>query len=261
MGFRRDFLAGVRSVAPVAALAFPAITHGQQATQWRVEDGGNGHWYGGVGTSRTWAQAKIHAEGLGAHLATVTSSDENTFVNSVRASLGLDRPWLGGFQNLSAPDYSEPAGGWRWVTGEPWTFTAWAGGEPNNQGGEHWLHYGSNAGLWNDLPSWSQWASLIEWSADCDGDGIVDYGEILDGTHGDSNANGVPDCCEDASDCDPCPADVNSSGAVAAEDLGAILFAWGTNGGDTPSSDVNRDGTVDGHDLSAVIGAWGPCPD
>jgi hypothetical protein len=37
---------------------------------------------------------------------------------------------------------------------------------------------------------------LIEWSADCNSDGIVDYGQILLGTLPDANANGIPDTCE-----------------------------------------------------------------
>ena len=37
---------------------------------------------------------------------------------------------------------------------------------------------------------------LIEWSADCNNDGIVDYGQILAGQLPDANSNGVPDSCE-----------------------------------------------------------------
>jgi hypothetical protein len=39
-------------------------------------------------------------------------------------------------------------------------------------------------------------ASVIEWSADCNGDGIVDYGQILSGQLSDSNGNGIPNVCE-----------------------------------------------------------------
>ena len=60
--------------------------------------------------------------------------------------------WIGGYQDHLAPDYSEPAGGWRWVTGEPWGYTNWNGGEPNNAGGiEDFLQWYSS-GVWNDLP-------------------------------------------------------------------------------------------------------------
>ena len=39
---------------------------------------------------------------------------------------------------------------------------------------------------------------MFEWSADCNGDGIVDYGQILDGTLTDADCNGIPDECEGA---------------------------------------------------------------
>lgn len=238
-------------------LSAPSLA--QVASEWPAWQGGNGHWYAGIPTSRTWADARVHAASLGAHLATVTSAAENAFVNSVRAASGLDRPWLGGFQDLAAPDHSEPAGGWRWVTGEPWSFTAWAGGEPNNQGNEHWLHYGSNSGFWNDLPSWSQWPALIEWSADCDEDGLVDYGQIIAGDREDTDADGIPDCCELGGGCEPCRSDVDGDGTVQAEDLAAVLFAWGMPGGRAGAADVDRDGDVDGSDLAAILGEWGPC--
>jgi hypothetical protein len=59
---------------------------------------------------------------------------------------------------------------------------------------------------------------------------------------------------------DPCPADTDESGSIDAEDLAAVLFAWGTDGGKTPEADITRDGTVDANDLSAVLGNWGVCP-
>lgn len=37
-------------------------------------------------------------------------------------------PWLGALQQENA---AAPTSDWHWVTGEPWAFTAWADGEPN----------------------------------------------------------------------------------------------------------------------------------
>jgi len=47
----------------------------------------------------------------------------------------------------------------------------------------------------NDMGTYAV-ASVIEWSADCNGDGIVDYGQILSGQLSDSNGNGIPNVCE-----------------------------------------------------------------
>ena len=38
--------------------------------------------------------------------------------------------------------------------------------------------------------------SIREWSADCNGDGVVDYGQIQSGELADTNHNGVPDVCD-----------------------------------------------------------------
>jgi hypothetical protein len=38
--------------------------------------------------------------------------------------------------------------------------------------------------------------SIIEWSADCNNDGIVDYGQVLNGQLADVNGDGVPDVCQ-----------------------------------------------------------------
>ncbi len=262
----------IRSVIVVAALGLASFTHGQSAAvQWRVEDGGNGHWYRPVnqGSTVTWETARDAAVQQGAHLATLTGAAEAALVfslvegNQIYWQNSFGGPWLGGYQ----PDPSVPASaGWIWVTGEPWNYTKWAAGEPNDWGyaggREHYLQFRDGSGGWNDFTNDGNFVRsfVIEWSADCDGNGIVDYGEILDGTLADTNANGVPDCCDAGVSCDPCPGDINASNTVDAEDLAYVLFAWGTDGGKTPEADITRDGIVDANDLSVVLGSWGPCP-
>jgi hypothetical protein len=113
---------------------------------------------------------------------------------------------------------------------------------------------------WHDLYDWHVIAFVAEWSADCNGDGIVDYGQILDGTFEDANENGVPDCCDAGDSCTPCPGDVNDSGIVNGTDIAIILGAWGTSGGKFPRSDTDGNGIVDAADLAVVLGGWGPCP-
>jgi len=92
-------------------------------------------------------------------------------------------------------------GVWSWVSGEPLTYTHW---EPSNPGGVEdrgWV-FGSNHPFvhdcsWNDADGQlHQYPGLIEWSADCNADGIVDYGQILRGELADDNHNNIPDVCE-----------------------------------------------------------------
>jgi hypothetical protein len=126
--------------------------------EWTVESGGNGHSYEIIKdlSGITWLDAKVAAENLGGHLATITSEAENIFVYNLASSYsdiwwsGVRGPWLGGYQ---PPDAIEPAQGWQWVTGEPFAFTSWAGGEPNQDHGmeEDYLLYDHAPYLWNDV--------------------------------------------------------------------------------------------------------------
>ena len=116
------------------------------AVLWPVSQGGNGHYYervevpGGI----TWEAARAAAQarttgGVAGHLLTINTQAELDFVQSSFPQALGSQHWLGGYQNRAAFDYSEPAGGWRWVTGEVFTFAPWStpefGGndvEPNN---------------------------------------------------------------------------------------------------------------------------------
>jgi hypothetical protein len=93
--------------------------------------------------------------------------------------------WIGGVQNHSAPGYSEPSGGWTWVTGEAWSFTDWAPGEPNNFccGGEDWLELQSNF-IWND--NYNTNTNLAGYLVE------YDYGVVVYCTAGTSSSGCVP---------------------------------------------------------------------
>ena len=260
---------GLQNVVVVSLLALAGATHAQNAVQWRVEDGGNGHWYQLSGPFfSSWVLGNSYAEELGGHLVTLTSASEQTFAATLAFNstpTQVDDCWLGAFQDYSAPTYSEPAGGWRWVTGESWNFTSWRpDGQPHGNGdflvattvpadGLGWVDSGPN-----HRPGNSQ--AFVEWSADCNNDGIVDYGQIRTGDLDDLNANNIPDCCEQSTNCDPCPADVDQSGAVNGVDLAGLLNNWGTSGGKQPRSDIDGSGIVDAEDLTYLLDAWGACP-
>jgi hypothetical protein len=90
---------------------------------------------------------------------------------------------------------------------------------------------------------------------DCNSDGIVDFGQILDGTFADVNADGIPDVCQA-----PCvPSDLNNDRSVDGADLGVLLSAWGPAGPESARADINGNGIVDGADLGVLLANWGPC--
>ena len=144
------------------------------ALLWPVSRGGNGHYYervevaGGI----TWEGARAAAQarvigGVAGHLLAVNSPAELEFIRSSFPQALGSQHWLGGYQNRAASDYSEPSGGWRWVTGEPFTFAPWStpafGGndvEPNNASGhddflatELSTHEGGVVVRFNDAPA------------------------------------------------------------------------------------------------------------
>jgi hypothetical protein len=55
---------------------------------------------------------------------------------------------LGGYKSQDAvePIYQ----GWNWITGEPWVYSAWKVGEPNNEGGIENYLIGYSDAKWND---------------------------------------------------------------------------------------------------------------
>ena len=75
--------------------------------QWRVEDGGNGHWYNRVDipTGLTWDQAKTDVEtrsygGVQGHLMTTTSQEEanlweTLYTGTPLPDAGKHRFWVG----------------------------------------------------------------------------------------------------------------------------------------------------------------------
>ena len=72
-----------------------------------------GHSYFKLNTSYTWENAKAHVDENGGYLAIVSSEAEKEFLKN--QSLG--DVWIGLYQDLNDPNYSEPSGGWKWVNG------------------------------------------------------------------------------------------------------------------------------------------------
>ena len=267
----------LKSIFLASSLVVGTTALAQDAVEWRVADGGNGHWYQLVipGTI-SWTDARIGAISVGGDLACPVTRLENAFVAQIAdSSAGWTTsggfsggPWLGGYQ---PSDSGGAASDWRWVSGEPFGASNWSAGEPNDaSGAEDNLHYfspppGAPSAFWNDnndslSGGLSVISYLVEYSADCNNDGIVDYGQIRTGDLDDLNANNIPDCCEQSTNCDPCPADVDESGAVNGVDLAGLLNNWATSGGKQPRSDIDGSGIVDATDLTYLLDAWGACP-
>jgi hypothetical protein len=167
---------GLARVAAGALLLvlLPALAPAEP-TQWRTEDGGNGHWYEAVAVGASgisWDSANAAALATGGYLASITSAQENDFAFSLivnRPELWRQwgdipgnntfGPWIGGFQMGNPPTDV----GWQWASGETWAYTSWASGEPNDYAGYDenrllfYAPYGNKAPVWNDVNEQSPW--------------------------------------------------------------------------------------------------------
>jgi hypothetical protein len=139
----------------------------------------NGHIYQLVDSpARTWNEAGQHCESLDGYLVTISSEEENQFLYVTFILPTGAWPWLGGTDEGDE-------GNWRWRNGEPWTYSNWNPGEPNNCcppgicGGsectpEHYLvYFDASAGLWNDVPD-GELPFVCEW------DTVADLGIDID---------------------------------------------------------------------------------
>jgi len=109
------------------------------------EYGGNGHSYQIIDKKMSWTEAKSYCEGKGGYLVTITSAGEQAFIENFLERKGNKSVyWLGGFRASN--------GNFQWVTGESFTYTNWANGEPNGYfGGEDKIQLADFLyGHWND---------------------------------------------------------------------------------------------------------------
>jgi hypothetical protein len=232
--------------AAVVTVLAASTAQAQQAVQWKVSDGGNGHWYEFVRVASTanWPTARQACLARGGDLAVIDSQALTTVLS----------PHYPADTNACFIGCSFDQGTWRWVNGRAVSWSNWCScGQPSGDGPavEIWA-----GGVWNDVSMWQpRQGYVIEWSGDCNSDGIIDYGQILDGTLTDVNADGIPDVCQA-----PCvPADLNNDRSVDGADLGVLLSAWGPAGPESARADINGNGIVDGADLGVLLANWGAC--
>ena len=110
-----------------------------------------------------WHEAAEYAEtltyeGVSGHLATITSKEEAALIFSL---LDGQSYWLGGFHNMSNPNYMEPSDGWEWVTGENFSNDFWAEGEPNEAGPEDCLEVWGFDKVLNDNRCHVGWTGMV----------------------------------------------------------------------------------------------------
>ena len=164
----RSFLraASFRNAALAAFTAAALVVAGRPGDALAVDgamfDPATGHWYAYVdaGAPSNWNTCAAAAAAEGGYLATITSAEEQTWVFDNLGVAGRPAAWLGATDTVTE-------GTWEWASGETWTFSNWAAGEPSDAAGtENWLAMASD-GTWSDEPgTQSMWGYIVEWDAD-----------------------------------------------------------------------------------------------
>ncbi|MDR2712674.1 MAG: InlB B-repeat-containing protein [Clostridiales bacterium] len=111
-----------------------------------------GHSYLRIDEPMPWHDAKAYCESLGGHLATITSQEEQSFIEGLITDTTKMFYFLGGTDE-------EKEGEWKWVTGEEWGYTNWFPGMPDNCSGidfaeQDYLAIGS--GMQHNNPAWGK---------------------------------------------------------------------------------------------------------
>ena len=236
--------------------------------QWRVADGGNGHWYAVLAEARTWRDAyglvpTLILNDMPGYLATISSAAENAFIFD-HVLAGTDPPTIGHQFYLGGRDLGTC---WGWNTSEPWSYANWNQGEPNYSNETVLAMWGPNQdpapdppGSWNntleddsDNPDARFW-SVIEWgnpvpNPTC-GDGHRDCHEVCDGD---------PWCTAECTfDCSQLfLGDANASGDLDIMDL-ITLIVYIFHSGPMPVpcegvADLNMDGWITTADIMYLI--------
>ena len=85
----------------------------------------NNHFYQVFDDSMTWTEAKMACEEAGGHLATISSNEEQDYIQHLIKSTRKENIWIGGV-------YSVSSGSWSWVDNSEWNYTNWDVSQPDN---------------------------------------------------------------------------------------------------------------------------------
>ena len=108
----------------------------------------------------SWFDAYKLCESMGGHLVTVTSAEEQTFINNYMTQISFFlNAWMGAYNDGSK---------WQWITDEAFEYTSWASGQPDNLNGkQHFcVLYKDSFGTWDDQGVTQLKGFMCEWEAE-----------------------------------------------------------------------------------------------
>ena len=117
----------------------------------------NGRIYQIFKVALSWFDAYTYCDNLGGHLLTITSAEEQTFIeNYMRANSYTSRTWLGAYKDEI---------GFQWVTDEAFEYRNWSEGELTyDVAGEFAVEIKNTIfGKWNDVAPLVEFYFICEW--------------------------------------------------------------------------------------------------
>lgn len=151
-------------------LASTSQVEASSVFDWQINPA-NGHEYRLTSGPSSWQEAEAEAESVGGYLVTLTTAAEEAWFISVFSSppfsnLSGNIAWMG------LTDVNSTPGDFRWITGEPLTYTDWRHGNPDNIGVEHYVMFFQGEG-WDNRTNYDQ-----QWPDFDAGPRRSDYGVI-----------------------------------------------------------------------------------
>lgn len=109
----------------------------------------------------SWFDAYTYCDKLGGHLVTITSAEEQAFINAYMDSQAFSvEAWIGSYSDGNK---------WQWITNEAFEYTNWNTNQPDNYGGYQFFGVINfyKLGSWDDKEPFFAASYLIcEWEAE-----------------------------------------------------------------------------------------------
>jgi hypothetical protein len=141
--------ASLLKTTPTTDMTKPAATPDP-----RIKNPVNNHFYLFVDENKSWHDARDYCDKQGGYLASVQDAAENLFIYS----LTNGNSWLGATDEVVE-------GHWVWASYEPWDYSNWIIGNPDNtEQEEHYLQFVPEFPFqWNDAPE-EKSSFVCEWA-------------------------------------------------------------------------------------------------
>jgi hypothetical protein len=174
------------AIAGIAAM--PLCT---QALTWIPYSDVNGSKeYAVTDLAYTWHDAEAFAVSQGAHLVSINDGAENAWL--VATFGGSELFWIGLTDELSE-------GVFKWTNGDPFTYSNWNPGEPNDATEEEWAHINwAVPGGWNDFESGADYVNPAQGNTSFQNDSFPQRGLLERPLQSPPNGTSVPEAASSA---------------------------------------------------------------